>query len=61
MNVGDKSEKKLLQELSELRRRVAELEELDGERRLTEQALRESEEKHRSIIENIEEGFAHGL
>ncbi len=46
-----------MHELSELRRRVAELEDLDRERHRTEQALRESEEKHRSIIENIEEGY----
>jgi PAS domain S-box-containing protein len=57
MEDGNKSKKELVRELAELRRRVAELERLNRGRVLTEQALKESEEKYRSIIDNIEEGY----
>ena len=41
----------------ELEQRVLSLEEKLFTLKLTEGALRESEEKHRSILENIEEGY----
>jgi diguanylate cyclase (GGDEF)-like protein/PAS domain S-box-containing protein len=44
-------------ELIELRRRVAELEALEDRRRQSEASLRSSEEKSRTILENIEDGY----
>ena len=41
----------------ELEQRVMSLENNLATLKLTEEALRESEEKHRSILENIEEGY----
>ena len=53
----DKSAEDLSRELVELRRRVAELEALEDRRRQAEASLRESEEKARAILENIEDGY----
>ena len=43
-------------ELVELRQRIAELEAVDTERKLAEEALRESEERLRSLFETMDEG-----
>jgi PAS domain-containing protein len=45
------------EEIKELQRRVAELEALENRRRQAESSLRESEEKARAILENIEDGY----
>ena len=52
-----KSTEDLLKEVEELRRRVAELEALEDRRQKAESLLRESEEKSRAILENIEDGY----
>jgi diguanylate cyclase (GGDEF)-like protein/PAS domain S-box-containing protein len=51
----DKGQNK--KDLIELRRRVAELEALEDRRRQSEASLRSSEEKSRTILENIEDGY----
>ncbi len=51
------SSRKDQEKIIELRRRVAELEALEDRRRLVEASLRESEEKARAILENIEDGY----
>ncbi len=50
MHDGEKSREQLLQEVAALRRRVAELEEVEAGRRRTEEALRESEETARALL-----------
>ena len=51
MKENDKAQKQLMEELAHLRQRVAELEAVDAERKRIDQALRESEERHRMIAE----------
>ncbi len=53
----DNSTEDLGKEVAELRQRIAELEALEDRRRQAEASLRESEEKARAILENIEDGY----
>ena len=53
-----KTKEQLINELAELRQRIAELEALETERRRAEEALRESEERHRTLIEQSLQGLA---
>jgi diguanylate cyclase (GGDEF)-like protein/PAS domain S-box-containing protein len=46
------TEEQLIQELAELRERIAQLEAADAERQLAEEALRESEARYRAIVED---------
>lgn len=57
MASDQKSKEDLLKELETLRRRVAELEALEDRRKQAETSLKDSEEKARDILENIEDGF----
>jgi PAS domain S-box-containing protein len=57
MSVEGKSKKQLISELRAVRARLAELEALEIERSQTKEALRESEEKYRTILDNIEDGY----
>ena len=50
MSNGEQSGKQLFDELERLRQRVAELERLEKDQKVTENALRESEEKSRMLI-----------
>lgn len=57
MEDQDKTKEQLVNELVELRQRIADLEKLEVKRKRTEEALRKSEERHRTILDNIEDGY----
>jgi len=57
MKDQNQTEMRLINELAELRKRIAELETLENERKQTEEALRQSEERYRSILENMQEVY----
>jgi len=57
MRYEEKAEEQLINELDALHQRIAELEKSEAERKRAEEALRESEEKYRTILEGIEEGY----
>ena len=57
MKERDKTKNQLTHEVAELRQRIAELEELETRHNQAEETLRQSEEKYRTILENIEEGY----
>jgi len=57
MEDQDKTKEQLVNELVELRQRIADLEKLEVKRKRTEEALRKSEERYRTILDNIEEGY----
>ena len=52
MRNKDKTKQQLLDELALSHQRITQLERLEVERRKTEEALRESEEKHRNLVES---------
>jgi PAS domain S-box-containing protein len=52
-----KNKGQLISELEETRKRIAELETADGERKQAEEALRESEEKYRTLVEQSLQGL----
>jgi two-component system cell cycle sensor histidine kinase/response regulator CckA len=53
MKDKDKTKEQLIAELAELRQSIAELEALEKELKLTEEALGESKDKYRDIFENV--------
>lgn len=55
MKKSVKTKDQLLNELTELRQKIAELEVLETTHRKTEEALRENEEKYRSLVESTED------
>jgi PAS domain S-box-containing protein len=57
MKDQNQTEMQLINELVELRKRIAELKTLEDERKQTEEALRKSEERYRTILENIQDGY----
>lgn len=58
MDDREKTKRQLAMELAELRRRVTELERLETEHHLAEEALRESEERFRAVFERSPVGIA---
>ena len=59
MKDEDRSKEQLLNELVQLRSRVAELEESEAKPPCTEKSLRESEQRYRSLFDNMLDGFAY--
>ena len=57
MNEERKTKKQLLQELDEYRRRADQLEKLRDEYSRLEEMVRQSKERDRAILENIEDGY----
>ncbi len=53
MNDQSKTKHDLIQELVSLRKRIAELSQYESEQKKAEESLRESEDKYKSLIENI--------
>ncbi len=57
MKDSSKTKQKLIEELSVLKQRMQKLEYSESDRQQVEKALRQNEEKYRSIIENMQEGY----
>ena len=57
MQDEDKTKEQLIDELATLRQRVAELENRMADRRVVEEALKESEERFRVIFDNLRDGL----
>jgi PAS domain S-box-containing protein len=53
MNKQTKTNAELIEEISSLKQRIQELEQAESERKRTEEALRESEEKYRWVLDNM--------
>ena len=59
MKNQDKTKQELIQELESAHQRISALEALEDDRKRAEEALRESEEKFRSLFNNMRNGFAY--
>jgi diguanylate cyclase (GGDEF)-like protein/PAS domain S-box-containing protein len=57
MKIRNKPRGKLTREVVELHQRIAELEALESEHDQAQEALRQSEEKYRNILESIQDGY----
>lgn len=57
MKDKEKPKKQHIDELTKLRQRIARLEELEANHRRTEEALRDSEERHRKLFEEAQDGI----
>jgi len=57
MRDEEKTKQRLINQLTELRQRVAELEASEAKRRRVEEALRESEEKYRTLFDNANDAI----
>lgn len=57
MKDKEKTNKQLIDELAKLRQRITRLEELEANHRRTEEVLRDSEERHRKLFEEAQDGI----
>jgi PAS domain S-box-containing protein len=57
MKDSNQSKQELASELRRMRQRLAELEAAEAEHKRTEETLRQSEERYRTIVEEMEEGY----
>jgi PAS domain S-box-containing protein len=57
MNDNDAGRQEFMNELKQMRQRIAELEAAEAEHKKTEGTLRQSEERYRTIVEEMEEGY----
>lgn len=57
MKDSDQSKQELVIELKRMRQRIAELEAAEAEHKRNEETLRQSEERYRTIVEEMEEGY----
>jgi diguanylate cyclase (GGDEF)-like protein/PAS domain S-box-containing protein len=57
MNDESRTKKELLKEIAALRKRIAQLEAKEARRRKTEEALQESENKYRSLVESTDDSI----
>ena len=57
MKEEKKTKNQLIRELVDLRQRITEMEKTETEHKLSEEALRESEEKYRSLVESTEDSI----
>jgi len=57
MEDENKTKEQLIYELAAMRQKVAEIEKIENERKRVQEALQESEERYRTILDNIEDGY----
>jgi PAS domain S-box-containing protein len=57
MKDSDSSKQELMNEIRQMRQRIAELEAAEAEHKRAEEMLRQSEERYRTIVEEMEEGY----
>jgi PAS domain S-box-containing protein len=57
MKYSNQSRQALMSELKQMRQRISELEAAEAEHKRTEEALRQSEEKYRTILQEMDEGY----
>ena len=57
MKDKDKTDEQLINELLQMRRKIAELKAWEAERKRAEMELKQSEERYRSLVEDINDGY----
>ena len=57
MTDKEKTKNQLLEEMTDMRRRLVEMDQSEAERKRIDHALRQSEERYRTILEEMEDGY----